>query len=445
MKRIILFSVGAVLGLLCTTLHAQVPQLINYQGRMVVGSTNFNGTGQFKFALINGTNSSSQAQASISSLSGGVIQFVTVTVPGNGYTTAAVSFFDPTGHGSGATATATVSFGQVNKITVTNGGSNYDPSTVVTISNPPSNLNFTYWSNDGTSTNGSQPTNAVSISVSNGLYSVLLGDTSLPNMTAVPASTAYYSNSDLRLRIWFNDGTHGWQLLSPDQRISSVVYAFGASAVGDTSTGAIAFPSGNQLQIQGPGGIKLNTGGSGTGVTLTTARDSFGDHLLVLDAGITTPGQLTADYVVSAGAQFTTGISGTTAGFSGNVSAQSFTTTSDRNTKEQFRPVNTRAILSHLASIPIQTWTFKQDDCGVQHIGPMAQDFYGTFQVGPDDKHIATVDAEGVAFAAIQGLNEIVQEQNAELAAKAKEIDALEKRLDQIEKTLKQTPSNQVK
>jgi hypothetical protein len=45
MKRIALFSVGAVLGLFCSTLHAQVPQLINYQGRVVVGTTNFNGTG----------------------------------------------------------------------------------------------------------------------------------------------------------------------------------------------------------------------------------------------------------------------------------------------------------------------------------------------------------------------------------------------------------------
>ena len=32
---------------------AQVPQLISYQGRIVVGATNFDGTGQFKFGLMN--------------------------------------------------------------------------------------------------------------------------------------------------------------------------------------------------------------------------------------------------------------------------------------------------------------------------------------------------------------------------------------------------------
>ena len=34
-------------------LHAQVPQLINYQGRVAVGAVNFDGAGQFKFALVN--------------------------------------------------------------------------------------------------------------------------------------------------------------------------------------------------------------------------------------------------------------------------------------------------------------------------------------------------------------------------------------------------------
>ena len=92
----------------------------------------------------------------------------------------------------------------------------------------------TYWSNDGTSVAGGQPTNAVTLTVSNGLYSLLLGDTTLTNMTAVPNSV--FSNSDVRLRIWFNDGTNGWQQFTPDQRIASVAYAVIASGV---TSGAI--------------------------------------------------------------------------------------------------------------------------------------------------------------------------------------------------------------
>ncbi|MEI7954320.1 MAG: hypothetical protein WCJ66_04040, partial [Verrucomicrobiota bacterium] len=51
----------------------------------------------------------------------------------------------------------------------------------------------TYWSNDGSSTAGSQPTNAVTLTVTKGLYSVLLGDTTVTNMTAVPNSV--FNNS----------------------------------------------------------------------------------------------------------------------------------------------------------------------------------------------------------------------------------------------------------
>jgi hypothetical protein len=36
-----------------TETHAQVPSLVNYQGKVQVGAVDFNGTGQFKFALVN--------------------------------------------------------------------------------------------------------------------------------------------------------------------------------------------------------------------------------------------------------------------------------------------------------------------------------------------------------------------------------------------------------
>ena len=78
--------------------------------------------------------------------------------------------------------------------------------------------------------NGSEPTAAVTLTVTKGLYSVLLGDTSIANMTvAVPSSV--FTNSDVRLRVWFNDGTHGSQLLTPDQRIAAVGYAFMADNI----------------------------------------------------------------------------------------------------------------------------------------------------------------------------------------------------------------------
>lgn len=82
----------------------------------------------------------------------------------------------------------------------------------------------TFWSNDNTSGGGSQPTAAVSLTVNNGAYSVLLGDTTLVNMEEVPFSV-FAENDDVRLRIWFNDGSNGFQQLLPDRRIAAVGYA----------------------------------------------------------------------------------------------------------------------------------------------------------------------------------------------------------------------------
>jgi trimeric autotransporter adhesin len=79
-----------------------------------------------------------------------------------------------------------------------------------------------------------------------------------------------------------------------------------------------------------------------------------------------------------------------------------------------------------VAALPITTWNFKAEP-GVKHLGPVAQDFRAAFAVGMDDKHIATVDAEGVALAAIQGLNQALEEQRAENAELKRRLDALEK------------------
>ena len=56
----------------------------------------------------------------------------------------------------------------------------------------------------------------------------------------------------------------------------------------------------------------------------------------------------------------------------------------------------------------------------------MAQDFYAAFAVGPDDKHIATVDADGVALAAIQGLNQKLEEQRAANVELKQRVEKLE-------------------
>lgn len=89
---------------------------------------------------------------------------------------------------------------------------------------------------------------------------------------------------------------------------------------------------------------------------------------------------------------------------------------SDRNLKENIEPVDSKALLDKLTSLPIGTWNYKAQDESIRHIGPMAQDFSAAFGVGEDDKHIATIDADGVALAAIQALHSENQDLASEVA-----------------------------
>ncbi|MCF7764845.1 MAG: galactose oxidase [Verrucomicrobia bacterium] len=88
-----------------------------------------------------------------------------------------------------------------------------------------------YWLNHPDGNGDGQPDNAVTVGVTRGLYSVLLGDSSLPNMAGIAPSV--FSNSSVHLRVWFNDGTSGFQQLTPDQRLAAVGYALMAAGVAD--------------------------------------------------------------------------------------------------------------------------------------------------------------------------------------------------------------------
>jgi hypothetical protein len=127
-----------------------VPPLLNFQGRIVIGGVSYNGAGQFQFALVDGT------------------------------------------------------------------GAN------------------TYWSNDGTSAGGGEPSSAISLTLTNGLYAVVLGDTNVSGMPQL-IDPDTFTNGDVRLRVWFNDGTHGFEQLSPDQRIVAAGYALVAQTANNFS------------------------------------------------------------------------------------------------------------------------------------------------------------------------------------------------------------------
>ncbi|MBK8506836.1 MAG: tail fiber domain-containing protein [Saprospiraceae bacterium] len=94
---------------------------------------------------------------------------------------------------------------------------------------------------------------------------------------------------------------------------------------------------------------------------------------------------------------------------------------SDRNRKEDIEEVNYRKILDLVNELPVSSWQYKGQ--AGRHLGPMAQDFYSSFGLGNGDTGIASVDADGVALAAIKAL--------------INEVEKLKERISELENSKK--------
>jgi len=101
---------------------------------------------------------------------------------------------------------------------------------------------------------------------------------------------------------------------------------------------------------------------------------------------------------------------------------------SDRTMKNDIVPLDDATVLAKVAALPVSEWSYNSER-GVRHVGPMAQDFYAAFRVGEDDRHITSIDEDGVALAAIKALhaqNVALRARNDTLSAKLAAIGARE-------------------
>jgi hypothetical protein len=141
------------------------------------------------------------------------------------------------------------------------------------------------------------PATAVSLPVTNGLFSVGLGDTAVAGMT-IPVPASIFGNAGLRIRVWFSDGVAADAVIA-DHAITSTGYAFFAQSVADGSitSGKIAVGAVNsaalandvafttlRLEASGTETVTLaGSTGAGEGA-LFTLRNGSGAQTLVLDS-----------------------------------------------------------------------------------------------------------------------------------------------------------------
>ncbi len=94
----------------------------------------------------------------------------------------------------------------------------------------------------------------------------------------------------------------------------------------------------------------------------------------------------------------------------------SWSCSSDRNLKDGIKAISPKDVLSKVVNLPLSTWQFKGTNR--RHLSPMAQDFWAAFGFGEDDRHITASDVSGVALAAVQGVNQKMNDELASLKAK---------------------------
>jgi len=84
--------------------------------------------------------------------------------------------------------------------------------------------------------------------------------------------------------------------------------------------------------------------------------------------------------------------------------------------------------------MPVREWSYKTQDAAIRHVGPTAQDFHAAFGLGEDERRINSIDADGIALAAVRALEARTRDLDSRNRSLARENEALRARLDRLER-----------
>jgi hypothetical protein len=118
----------------------------------------------------------------------------------------------------------------------------------------------------------------------------------------------------------------------------------------------------------------------------------------------------------------------------------SWASVSDRNAKTDIAPLDDDSILAKIDALPVSAWQYKTER-GVRHVGPMARDFYAAFGVGEDDRHITSIDEDGIALASIKALSRENRRLRADVAIESQAVSDMRAELRRLERPAAQVRS----
>ena len=216
---------------------------------------------------------------------------------------------------------------------------------------------------------------------------------------------------------------------------SSAAFGRGTKASGNWSTafGRDSEASGNWSIAMGLNAI-ANANNS---IVLGSYANANNKNGVILFADASGTADLTADNnnefkVRAAGGTTIYSNSQMTSGVTLSAGGGAWLMISDSSAKRNIRNVNTEEILDKVMKLPIKQWNYKSQAQEIEHIGPMAQDFYSIFNIGENDLTISTIDPSGVALAAIQEL----YKSQKELESKTDQIKEMKKEIKELRELL---------
>jgi hypothetical protein len=209
----------------------------------------------------------------------------------------------------------------------------------------------------------------------------------------------------------------------------NIVYGIAATIGGGVNNRA----NGEYATI--PGGRNNNANGIGSFAAGTGARAAGNGTFVWSDNASTASLQSTANYQFLArasGGYYLYSNAAASVGVKLAPGSGAWASLSDRAAKTRVRPLDDADVLAKVAGLPVDSWQYRSEDASIRHVGPMAQDFYRAFGVGEDDRHITSIDEDGVALAAIKALHAENQSLRARLAGQGERLSVLERRLDAL-------------